>query len=161
MMTKKIALFPGSFDPFTSGHWDIVRRSSEMFDEVLIGVFTNTSKKSLFTPIEKQELIMDATREFPNVAVLIQESGLTVEIARDLGAKYLIRGIRNSLDYEYEKNIASMNKQLAPEIESVFLLSDDKYSSVSSSMIKEIAKFKGDVSLFVPPGVNDAIRTKY
>lgn len=132
-----------------------------MFDEVLIGIFTNTSKQSLFTPVEKKELVLAATKELSNVRVLIQEVGLTVDIAKDLGANYLIRGIRNSMDYEYEKSIASMNYQLAPTIESVFLLSADEYSSVSSSMIKEIAKFKGDVSRFVPACVNEAIQTKY
>ena len=160
-MTKRIALFPGSFDPFTSGHLNIIERSASIFDEVLVGIFTNTSKQSLFTPAEKYDLALEATKELSNVRVVMQEVGLTVEIAKQLGANYLVRGIRDSLDYEYEKNIAYMNSQLAPEVESVFLFSDAKYSSVSSSMIKEIAKFKGDVSAFVPSCVNEAIKLKY
>ncbi|MBP1041394.1 pantetheine-phosphate adenylyltransferase [Vagococcus sp. BWB3-3] len=158
---KKIALFPGSFDPFTSGHLNTVERAAELFDEVIVGIFTNTTKKSLFTIDEKVTLAEEATETLVNVRIMAQSEGLTVDIADKLGAKFLIRGIRNITDYEYEKNIAFMNAKLNSKVETVFLLADEKYSNVSSSIIKEIAKFQGDVSSFVPPCVNQAIVEKY
>ena len=116
---RKIALFPGSFDPMTNGHLNLIERSAKLFDEVIIGVFINTSKQTLFTPEEKKYLIEEATKEMPNVRVIMQETQLTVESAKSLGANFLIRGIRNVKDYEYEKDIAKMNQHLAPEIETV------------------------------------------
>ncbi|EAC5385833.1 pantetheine-phosphate adenylyltransferase, partial [Listeria monocytogenes] len=112
---RKIALFPGSFDPMTNGHLNLIERSAKLFDEVIIGVFINTSKQTLFTPEEKKYLIKEATKEMPNVRVIMQETQLTVESAKSLGANFLIRGIRNVKDYEYEKDIAKMNQHLAPE----------------------------------------------
>ncbi|WP_314066873.1 pantetheine-phosphate adenylyltransferase [uncultured Vagococcus sp.] len=158
---KKIALFPGSFDPFTSGHLNTVERGAQLFDEVIVGIFTNTTKKGLFTIEEKVALAETATEGLANVRIMAQSEGLTVDIADKLGAKFLIRGIRNITDYEYEKNIAFMNTKLNEKVETVFLLADEKYSNVSSSIIKEIAKFHGDVSSFVPPCVNQAIMEKY
>ena len=122
---RKIALFPGSFDPMTNGHLNLIERSAKLFDEVIIGVFINTSKQTLFTPEEKKYLIEEATKEMPNVRVIMQETQLTVESAKSLGANFLIRGIRNVKDYEYEKDIAKMNQHLAPEIETVFLLAEE------------------------------------
>lgn len=159
-MIKRIALFPGSFDPFTNGHLNTVERASELFDEVIIGVLTNTTKQGLFTAEEKVRLIKESTKELPKVSVINQKAGLTVDIASELGAKFLIRGIRNMTDYEYEKNIASMNKKLNSNIETIFLLADDEYSNISSSIIKEIAKFDGDISAFVPQNVKDAMLKK-
>ncbi|MEG0254929.1 MAG: pantetheine-phosphate adenylyltransferase [Vagococcus sp.] len=161
MREKRIALFPGSFDPFTNGHLNTVERASRLFDEVIIGIFTNTTKKPLFLPDEKKELTEIAVTHLGNVKVLTQTEDLTVNIAKKLEAKFLIRGVRNSQDYEYEKNIAFMNKQMDSEIETVFLLADELYSNISSSMIKEIAKFQGDVSSFVPENVNKALKQKY
>lgn len=129
---RKIALFPGSFDPMTNGHLNLIERSAKLFDEVIIGVFINTSKQTLFTPEEKKYLIEEATKEMPNVRVIMQETQLTVESAKSLGANFLIRGIRNVKDYEYEKDIAKMNQHLAPEIETVFLLAEEPYAHVSS-----------------------------
>lgn len=159
-MTKKIALFPGSFDPFTNGHLNTVERAAALFDEVIIGVLTNTTKQGLFTSEEKVTLIEEATKHLTTVSVMNQKAGLTVDIATELEAQFLIRGIRNMTDYEYEKNIASMNKQLNSNIETVFLLADEAYSNISSSIIKEIAKFEGDVSAFVPQNVNLAMSEK-
>ena len=133
---RKIALFPGSFDPMTNGHLNLIERSAKLFDEVIIGVFINTSKQTLFTPEEKKYLIEEATKEMPNVRVIMQETQLTVESAKSLGANFLIRGIRNVKDYEYEKDIAKMNQHLAPEIETVFLLAEEPYAHVSSSLLK-------------------------
>ncbi len=143
---RKIALFPGSFDPMTNGHLNLIERSAKLFDEVIIGVFINTSKQTLFTPEEKKYLIEEATKEMPNVRVIMQETQLTVESAKSLGANFLIRGIRNVKDYEYEKDIAKMNQHLAPEIETVFLLAEEPYAHVSSSLLKEVLRFGGDVS---------------
>lgn len=134
---RKIALFPGSFDPMTNGHLNLIERSAKLFDEVIIGVFINTSKQTLFTPEEKKYLIEEATKEMPNVRVIMQETQLTVESAKSLGANFLIRGIRNVKDYEYEKDIAKMNQHLAPEIETVFLLAEEPYAHVSSSLLKK------------------------
>lgn len=160
-MANKIALFPGSFDPFTNGHLNTVERAAELFDQVIIGVLTNTTKQGLFTANEKVALIEEATKGLPTVSVINQKAGLTVDIAMELGAKFLIRGIRNMTDYEYEKNIASMNKKLNSQIETVFLLADDEYSNISSSIIKEIAKFDGEISPFVPLAVKLAMLEKF
>ena len=160
MTNKRIALFPGSFDPFTNGHLNTVERASLLFDKVIVGIFTNTTKKPLFSADEKEMLTIEATKHLDNVKVVSQSEGLTITIAKDLGANFLIRGVRNSQDYEYEKNIASMNRQMDADIDTVFLLSDEAYSNISSSMIKEIARFKGDVSAFVPACVYKALKEK-
>lgn len=161
MPTKRIALFPGSFDPFTNGHLNTVERASVLFDQVIVGIFTNTTKKPLFSAEEKKELAEKSVSHLDNVVVVSQSAGLTVTIAKNLGANFLIRGVRNSQDYEYEKNIASMNKKMDADIDTVFLLSDEAYSNISSSMIKEIAKFGGDVSSFVPSAVDQALKEKF
>lgn len=160
-MDKKTALFPGSFDPFTNGHLNTVERASVLFDEVIVGVFTNTTKKSFFSAVEKKQLIEESIEHLANVKVVIKSEDLTVNIAKELDAHFLIRGVRNNLDYEYEKNIASMNRQMDKEIDTVFLLADEEFSNVSSSMIKEIARFQGDVSKFVPEQVNQALLKRY
>ncbi|MBL1229536.1 pantetheine-phosphate adenylyltransferase [Enterococcus sp. BWB1-3] len=156
----KTALFPGSFDPFTKGHLNTVERAAQIFDEVIIGIFTNTGKNSWFNAIEKEEMIVKATEHLSNIRVIHQEKKLTVETACALGAGFLIRGIRNIQDYEYEKNIALMNRHLEPKIDTVFLLADEKYAHVSSSVLKEIAVFGGDVSEFLPNAVNDMLEKR-
>lgn len=161
MVDKRIALFPGSFDPFTNGHLNTVERASMLFDEVIIGIFTNTTKKPLFTAEEKKVLTEKAVAELNNVGVILQSEGLTIHIAKELKANFLIRGVRNNQDYEYEKNIASMNRKMDGSIDTIFLLADDNLSNISSSMIKEIARFKGDVSPFVPKEVNKALIEKF
>lgn len=156
----KTALFPGSFDPLTNGHLDMIERSTKMFDNVIVGVFVNTNKTALFTLDEKLILIKEAVAHLKNVEVIVQENKLTVESAAELGATFLIRGIRNVKDYEYEKDIAVMNRHLAPELETVFLLADEAYAHVSSSLIKEVLKFGGDVSHYLPKAVNQALNQK-
>lgn len=157
---KRIALFPGSFDPFTNGHLDTVERAAGMFDEIIIGVFVNTSKKSWFTSSERCAMITKAVAHLPNVRVLEQESDLTVHIAENLGAKFLLRGVRSVKDYEYEKEIMTMNKHLAPEIETVILLASSEYSHISSSILKEVIQFGGDVEAYFPPAIYQAILEK-
>ncbi|MBP2099790.1 pantetheine-phosphate adenylyltransferase [Enterococcus rivorum] len=156
----RIALFPGSFDPLTNGHLNTIERSSKLFDKVIIGVFVNTNKKSLFSLEEKMLLIKQATSFLTNVEVVAQESTLTVEAAKKLGASFLIRGIRSVKDYEYERDIATMNHHLAPELETVFLLADEKYTHISSSLLKEVLQFGGDVSTYLPLVVSEALNQK-
>ncbi|OJG54321.1 hypothetical protein RV06_GL002989 [Enterococcus haemoperoxidus] len=120
----------------------------------------NTNKKALFTVEEKLVLIKKAVAHLENVEIIIQETKLTVESASDLGANFLIRGIRNVKDYEYEKDIAMMNHHLAPELETIFLLADEKYAHISSSLLKEVLKFGGDVSNYLPKSVNQALNQK-
>lgn len=157
----KIGLFPGSFDPFTLGHLNTVERASKLFDEVVIAIMTNTRKHPLFNPEEKKQLIEVCTKQLPNVSVVIHQEGLTIELAKELNADFLIRGIRNSQDYEYEKNIAQMNQELSPDIETVFLLATPENSKLSSSLIKEVASFGGDVSKFLPENIHQALIKKY
>lgn len=155
----KIALFPGSFDPMTNGHLDIIKRASGLFDHLIVGVGTNTSKQPLFTMTEKISLIKAATGGFANIDV-IQIDGLTVDIMNKIGAKYIIRGLRNESDYLYERDIAEMNRYLRDDIETVILLAHHENQNVASSMIKELAYFGGDVSKLVPAVVNQALQAK-
>lgn len=159
-MTKKIALFPGSFDPLTLGHLDTIERASHLFDEVIVGIFTNTSKQSFFTIEEKVDLIREACAYLPNVRVIAKQADLTVNIAQELGAKYLVRGIRNMKDYEYEREIMEMNYHLDDTIETVFFLAKSKYTHISSSLIKEVVYFGGDVSDYLTKNIDEAIRRK-
>ncbi|MFD1899842.1 pantetheine-phosphate adenylyltransferase [Enterococcus termitis] len=157
---SRTALFPGSFDPLTKGHLNLIERSTKIFDKVIIGVFVNTNKKSLFTLEEKLSLIKESVKHLDNIEVVVQETKLTVESASELGANFLVRGIRNVKDYEYEKDIAMMNHHLASGIETVFLLADEAYSHVSSSLLKEVLAFGGDVSAYLPKPVNEALNQK-
>lgn len=160
-MTK--AIYAGSFDPFTMGHLNILNRAAKMFDEVIVAIGTNTSKKSLFTPDEKLEMIRAVVKEssYDNVRVVLHVDGLIVDFAKSEGATVMVRGIRSLTDMEYEMSIASMNKTQQPEIESVFLMADEKYSFVSSSLIKEVAIFDGDVSGMVPESIAKKMQEKY
>ena len=157
----KIALFPGSFDPFTNGHLDTVERTSKLFDQVVIAVATNTSKNALFSLEEKMTFIKKSVEHIENVRVTEHSGGLTGELAKKIGAVTLVRGLRNNADFEYESTIATMNKIQHKDIETVFLMSNEKYRFLSSSLIKEVAMFGGDVSSLVPDVVNKAIKKKY
>lgn len=157
---KNIALFPGSFDPLTLGHLDTIERSAKLFDELIVGIFVNTNKQSFFSIKERMNLIQEAVCHLPNVKVIARESDLTVNIARELQANYLVRGIRSVKDYEYEREIMEMNYHLAPEIETIFLFARSKYTHISSSLIKEVLYFDGDVKAYLPANVYEAIRRK-
>ena len=153
-MTKKIAVFPGSFDPFTNGHLDTVLRASRLFDEVVVAAMTNTSKRALFSSDEKLALIEASTADIANVKAVAAPRRLTVEFARSIGARFIIRGIRNVAD------IATVNHDLDQEIETVFLLADKQYDALSSTIIKEVAAFGGDIHRFVPAPVEKALYAK-
>jgi pantetheine-phosphate adenylyltransferase len=145
----KIALFPGSFDPVTKAHVDIVKRSVSLFDKLYIGVGVNSSKAGLLT-VEKREQMLRAVFETDPRIHIIAYEGLTVNFCKSIGASYMIRGIRTVSDFEYEKAIAQMNHSLEPEIESIFIVSKPGYSSISSSIVREIMRYNGDVSQFIP-----------
>ncbi|CAK1229817.1 MULTISPECIES: pantetheine-phosphate adenylyltransferase [Fructobacillus] len=156
----KKAVFPGSFDPLTNGHLDIIQRASEIFDEVVVAVGINTNKKGLFTPAERLELVEEAVADLPNVQVG-QVGGLTVDYMNEIGAKYLVRGLRNAKDFEYERDIAEVNSVLA-DVETVLLLAKPENQNVSSSMVKEIAKFGADkLDAFVPAVVVTALQKHF
>jgi pantetheine-phosphate adenylyltransferase len=146
---KKIALFPGSFDPFTRGHEDIVNRSLNLFDEVIIGIGKNTTK-SRYIPIETMiEKISGVVKEKKTVKVMSYE-GLTATFAKQVNARFLIRGIRNTTDFEYESGIAQANKFIWNELETVFLVTSPSLASISSSIIRDIHKYGGNVDPFLP-----------
>jgi pantetheine-phosphate adenylyltransferase len=150
---KKIALFPGSFDPITRGHENIVRRGALLFDEVIVAIGHNTTKQSMF-PLEKRKAWIEATfADLPNVRVDVYE-GLTVDYCKKIGATFLLRGLRNGGDFEYERTIAHINKALLAQLETVLVFTDPEYASVHSTVIREIYKNKGDVSQFVPKQIN-------
>lgn len=157
---KNIALFPGSFDPLTMGHLSTIERGAQIFDEVIVGIFVNTNKKSLFSTEEKVQLAKEAVHHLSNVRVISQETELTVQTARRFGAKFLLRGIRNFNDYEYEKEIRTMNRHLDSEIETVFLMAETQYSHISSSLLKETLFFHGDVKEYLPTNIYQALQKK-
>ncbi len=145
----KLALFPGSFDPVTKAHVDILRRSMSLFDRVIVGIGVNSNKQALLD-IETRKNMLEAILESdPKIEVTTYE-GLTVDYAKKIGAAYIVRGIRTVADFEYEKGIAHINHALIPEIESIFILSKPGYSSISSTVVRDILRNKGDVSKFVP-----------
>jgi len=145
----KTALFPGSFDPVTKAHVDIVKRSLGLFDKVYIGIGVNSTKAS-FLSIEKREQMLRAVFENEPKIHIIAYEGLTVNFCKSIGAEYMIRGIRTVSDFEYEKAIAQMNHSLMPEIESIFIVSKPGYSSISSTIVREIMRHNGDVNQFIP-----------
>ncbi len=155
----KTAIYPGSFDPITKGHLDVLERAAGIFDKVIIAVLVNSSKKS-FLPIEDRiELIRESCKYLENVEV-DSFDGLTIDYARQKDAKILIRGLRAVSDFEYEMQLSQTNSALAPDINTVFLITKPKYNFISSSTIKEIAKMNGDISKFVPKPVADYLQEK-
>src|SRR5271166_1429010 len=151
------ALFPGTFDPPTNGHIDLIQRGAKLFDHVTVAILNNPGKDPLFTVNERVEMLRESTAALSNVSVATFD-GLMVEFARQQGATAVLRGIRAISDYEYEFQMALMNRRLAPEIETVFLQPAGRYSFVSSRMLKEVFSFGGDVSGLVPPNVFKRLR---
>lgn len=149
-MTKRIALFPGSFDPFTKGHEDIVLRGLQLFDEIIIALGYNVQKSTRYFDIELMvDKINGAFEKYPNIRV-VTFSELTAEFARKNGARFLLRGLRNTTDFEYENSISQVNRKLYTELESVFLITTPRLAWISSSIVREVHKYGGDVSEFLP-----------
>ena len=156
----KIAVYPGSFDPATYGHLDVIRRAAVSFDKVIVGVLHNSSKSPLFSVQERVNILEKATRDVPNVEVKPFE-GLSVNFARENHAQVIIRGLRAVTDFEYELQMAQTNRVLAPDVDTVFLTTSLEYAYLSSSSVKEIASFGGDISQCVPEFVAKQIYRKY
>ena len=157
-MTK--AVFPGSFDPMTNGHINIIQRAAKLFDEIDVVIAVNDDKKYLFSTEERLSLVQELIMPFRNVAVHTW-AGLIVEYAKQTGAKVLIRGIRNMNDFSYEFDLSLMNHNLNPEVETLYIPTDQKFLLLKSSAIKELAKLGGDVSGMVPENVKKALERKY
>ncbi|WP_242222111.1 pantetheine-phosphate adenylyltransferase [Bacillus cereus group sp. BfR-BA-01380] len=155
-----IAISSGSFDPITLGHLDIIKRGAKVFNEVYVVVLNNSSKKPLFTVEERLELIREATKDIPNVKV-DSHSGLLVEYARMRNANAILRGLRAVSDFEYEMQITSMNRKLEENVETFFIMTNNQYSFLSSSIVKEVARYGGNVSGLVPPIVERALKEKF
>jgi len=155
-----IAVCPGSFDPITNGHLDIIKRGASVFDKVYVVILNNSSKKPLFSVEERKQLIEEVTKNIPNV-IVDSFQGLLVDYASNVNANAIIRGLRAVSDFEYEMQITSMNRVLNEKIETFFIMTNNQYSFLSSSIVKEAAKYNGRISDLVPKAVEDALRKKY
>jgi pantetheine-phosphate adenylyltransferase len=153
------AVYPGSFDPVTNGHLDIIKRASVQFDEVIVGVLVNSKKTPLFSIEERVNILKEATSDIPNIVVKSFE-GLSVNFVRSCGSRTIIRGLRAISDYEYELHLAQTNRILAPDIDTMFLVSSLEYAFLSSSTVKEVAMFEADLEKFVPQTVAELLRER-
>lgn len=148
----RVAIFPGSFDPFTAGHLNILRRALTMFDKVIVAVGINQDKTGFFTMEQKMDIIRQATKGMEGVSVM-SYSKLTVDFCRSLGVNHIVRGVRNMIDFETERSIADANRRLAPEIETIIIPTAQEFAHISSSAVRDIIRHDGDTSLFLPDGV--------
>jgi len=154
------AIYPGTFDPITDGHLDLILRASKLFSEVIVAIATNQGKAPLFSLDDRVTMAEEVTSHLPNVAI-IGFSNLLVDCAKEYNADVVLRGLRAVSDFEYEFQMAGMNRRLSPELETMFLTPAEQYEFISSSMIREIAKLKGDVSSFVPKCVEERLIKKF
>ncbi len=152
-MNKRIAIFPGSFDPITKGHENILRRALPLFDEIIIAIGKNSSKQSYFNVEQREAWIKQVFANEPKVKVETY-SGLTIEFCKKMNAHYILRGLRTSADFEFEKSIAQNNNVMAPDIETIFILPIPEYSAINSTIVRDIIRNDGDVSHFVPKGID-------
>ena len=157
---KKRAIYPGTFDPVTFGHLDIIHRSAKMVDELIVGVLNNKSKSPLFSPDERVEMLKEELKDMPNVKVIAFD-GLLIDFAKAQKAGFVIRGLRAVTDFEYELQMALTNRTLDPEIDTIFLTTSLKYAYISSSTVKEVAAFHGDISKFVPKRIVKKVEKRY
>ncbi|MEN3000246.1 MAG: pantetheine-phosphate adenylyltransferase [Armatimonadota bacterium] len=158
--TVRRAVYPGSFDPPTLGHVDVIVRAAQLFDELIVAVAVNTDKKPLFSLQERVEMLQECCNHLPNVRVM-QLQGLLARFAQEVGACAIVRGLRAVSDFEYEFQMATMNRQLAPEVDTCFLMTHQQYAFLSSSIVKEVARLGGDVSQLVPPNVHARLQGKF
>ncbi|MBR4757106.1 MAG: pantetheine-phosphate adenylyltransferase [Bacteroidales bacterium] len=149
---KNTALFPGSFDPFTSGHLNILTRALTIFDEVIVAVGINQAKKGFFSMEQREDIIRQATKDLKGVRILSYD-GLTVDICRKMGVKHIVRGVRNMTDFDNEQAVADANRHLAPEIDTIIIPTAQEYSHISSSAVRDLLSHQGDLSLFIPEWV--------
>lgn len=149
---KRIAVFPGSFDPITLGHVNVIERCAQLFDEIIIGIGTNTSKNYMFPLDQRMQWCQGSVAHLPNVRVE-QYDGLTIDYCKQVDAAFLLRGIRNGGDFEYERSIAHMNKSLYPTIETILIFTDPQFAFIHSTIVREILRNKGDVSSFLPKNI--------
>ena len=156
----RIAVYPGSFDPVTNGHLDIIQRASKLYDKLVIGVLDNSSKSPVFTAEERADMIRRVTNHMNNVDV-DTFSGLLVDFASAKKAQVIVKGLRTVADFEYEFQMALLNKALNPQYETVFMMTDTKFSYISSSMVKEVSKYHGDLTGFVPSEIISRIEEKF
>ncbi len=155
----KVAVYPGSFDPITNGHLDVIQRAAAMFDQVIVAVAHNPDKIPMFSLKRRLDLVAAAVKHLPNV-IVDDFQGLLVEYCRKRGATVVVRGLRAVSDFEFEFQMALMNRTLQPSVETIFLMPKDEYTFISSRLVKEIAGLGGDVSKFVPPVVQQALQQK-
>lgn len=156
----RIGIYPGTFDPVTNGHLDIIKRGLHLFDKLYVVVPKNIQKNALFTTTERVALLKEVLKDYPNIEVVSTDE-LTVNFAEEVHANAMLRGLRMVSDFEYELQLATLNRHLNNKIETIFIMSSHEYSFLSSSSVKEIASFGGDVSEFVPAVVKDALMKKY
>lgn len=156
----KVAICPGSFDPITYGHLDIIQRGAKVFDHIIVAVFNNQSKAPLFDVHERLALLREVTKDMDNVSVDSCD-GLLMDYAKEKNAQAIIRGLRAVSDFEYEMQITSMNRKLNEEIETFFMMTNNQYSFLSSSIVKEVAKYRANISDLVPPAVEKALQEKF
>jgi pantetheine-phosphate adenylyltransferase len=154
-----VAIYPGSFDPITNGHLDLIERASALFDKLIVAILRNDEKQALFSVEERTDMLTEVIRRFPSVEVASFD-GLLVDYAAQCGASVILRGIRAVSDYEYELQMALMNRRLRPEIETVFLMAGEAHSFVSSRLVKEVIRLGGNISGLVPPSVEGRLRKR-
>lgn len=154
------AVYPGSFDPPTLGHLDVITRASHLFDELIVAIAVNSQKQALFTLEERVQMLRECCSELENVQVVPLE-GLLARFAQQVGACAIVRGLRAVSDFEYEFQMATMNRQLAPEVDTWFLMTHQRFAFLSSSIVKEVARLGGDISQLVPPNVAERLRAKF